>query len=159
VNLACAMGLPGAEKIDVQACLRTLNSWTKTVRRWTDAGYQEFYLRNPAEFSHSAAHFRIVALVTALQRHCGVRYDPVKIHATPDDPFDLDEEFIHGVIQGRGGTCAAMPVIYAAVGRRLNYPIKLVGTRTHLFCRWDDPRTGERLNIEGAGDGFGIFPD
>ncbi len=42
---------------------------------------------------------------------------------------------------------------------RLGYPIKLVCTKRHLFCRWDDPQTGIQLNIEGAGDGFGIFPD
>jgi hypothetical protein len=159
VNLACAAGLPGAEKIDVPFCLRALDSWARTVKRWTDAAYQEYFLTNPGEFQNSATFFRIVALVTALQRHCGVKYDPSKIGLGPEAPFDFDEQFIHGVIQGPGGTCATLPVVYAAVGRRLGYPIRLVATKRHLFCRWDDPQTGERVNMEGAGDGFSVFPD
>ncbi len=44
-----------------------------------------------------------------------------------------------------------MPVMYVAIGRRLGYPMKLVGAKTHLFCRWDGG--GERFNIEGASNG------
>ena len=62
--------------------------------------------------------------------------------------------FIHGIIDGPGGTCASMPVLYVAVGRRLGYPLKLVEARGHLLLRWDDP-LGQRLgtpdvfNVEG----------
>lgn len=35
VNLACAEGLPGAERLDVPACLHTLGKWTKRVHRET----------------------------------------------------------------------------------------------------------------------------
>ncbi len=56
-----------------------------------------------------------------------------------------------------------MPVVYAAVGRRLGYPIKLVSTRGktsgHLFARWDDPKTGERFNIEATNKGLGTPTD
>lgn len=61
-----------------------------------------------------------------------------------------------------------MPVLYAAVGRRLGYPIKLVQGNGHLFCRWDDADGewakangmpgAERFNIEGT-DGFSAYPD
>ena len=44
-----------------------------------------------------------------------------------------------------------MTARYAAVGRRLGYPLKLVAARGpnygHFFVRWDDPH-GERFNIE-----------
>jgi hypothetical protein len=99
-------------------------------------------------------------MITVLQRDMGVRYNPAKI---PDDaPFDTADSFIHGVIQGDGGTCATLPVVYAAVGRRLGYPIKLASTRGkfgHLFARWDDPKTGERFNIEAAGVGLSTPDD
>ncbi len=67
--------------------------------------------------------------------------------------------FLHGIIEGRGGTCASLPVLYVAVGRRLGYPLQLVTTAHHLFARWDDPR-GERFNIEisNAG-GIDTHPD
>jgi hypothetical protein len=159
INLACAVGLPGADRIDFAGCLRTLDAWTATVKRWTDAAYAEFFRPNPGEFQNSEPYFRIVALVTALQRHCGVKYDPSKVGLGPEAPFEFDEQFIHGVIQGPGGTCATLPLVYACLGRRLGYPIRLAAAKRHLFCRWEDPTTGERLNIEGAGDGFGVFPD
>jgi hypothetical protein len=95
-----------------------------------------------------------------LQRDLNVRYNPAKI---PEDaPFDAADSFLHGILQGAGGTCATMPVLYAAVGRRLRYPIKLVcaygGQANHLFARWDDP-TGERFNIEATGRGLSCPPD
>lgn len=60
---------------------------------------------------------------------------------------DSRDDFIHGVIQARGGSCASLPVLYVAVGRRLGYPMRLAKTARHLFARWDDPG-GERFNIE-----------
>jgi hypothetical protein len=39
-----------------------------------------------------------------------------------------------------------MPVLYVAVGRRLGYPLKLVGAKGHLFFRWEDGK--ERRNFE-----------
>jgi hypothetical protein len=48
-------------------------------------------------------------------------------------------------------------------GRRLGYPLKLVEAKDHLYCRWDDifgqSFPPERFNIEGAGQGFGMYPD
>ncbi|MBX9627999.1 MAG: hypothetical protein K2X82_29645 [Gemmataceae bacterium] len=158
VNLACAAGLPGAETIDVSGCLRWLDRAADMTRRWTDAGLDEFFRPNPGEYKDSEAYFRVLALTMVLQRHCGVRYDPSKAGAGPEVPFEFHERFIHGAIQGPGGTCSTLPVVYAAVGRRLGYPIRLACTRRHLFARWDDP-TGERFNIECAGVGFYDPPD
>jgi hypothetical protein len=64
------------------------------------------------------------------------------------DATDSRNLFIHGLLGGHGGSCVTMPVLYAAIGRRLRYPIKLVGAKQHTFCRWDDG-AGERFNIEG----------
>src|SRR5262249_10838641 len=70
--------------------------------------------------------------------------------------------FIHGAILGKGGTCASIPVVYAAVGRRLGYPMKIVSAKgpgfDHLLARWDNGQ-GERLNIEGTGHGLSCHPD
>jgi hypothetical protein len=159
VNLACARGLPGAEAIDVPGCLQWLDRATDCVRRWTEAGLDEFFRPNPGEYNDSEAYFRMFGMTVALQRHCGVRYDPSKIGAGPEVPFEFHEQFVHGVIQGPGGTCATLPVVYASIGRRLGYPIRLACTKRHLFARWDDPQTGERFNVECAGQGFYDPPD
>lgn len=155
VNLACAADLPGADRIDFGYCLYKLDDWADCVKVFTTQSLPQFK-RRPREYENSEAYFRTLALITVLQRDLGVRYNPAKI---PEDaPFDTADSFIHGVIQGDGGTCATLPVVYAAVGRRLGYPIKLVTTRNrtsgHLFARWDDPTSGERFNIEASGIGL-----
>ncbi len=155
VNLACAAGLPDANGIDVASCLRRLNEWAGAVRGYTERLMPQF-LRDPSKYESSEGYFRVLCLVTVLQRDLGVMYNPAKIHE--DAPFDTADSFIHGVIEGKGGTCATLPVVNAAVGRRLGYPIKLATARgkhsNHLFARWEDATTGERFNIEASGRGL-----
>jgi hypothetical protein len=96
-------------------------------------------------------------MITALQRDLGVRYHPGK--RSRDVPLEPADCFINGILQGQGGTCGSLPVLYAAVGRRLGYPLRLVTTRSHLFVRWDEGPGGESFNIEAAGEGVSFFPD
>jgi hypothetical protein len=63
-----------------------------------------------------------------------------------------------------GGNCVSLPVAYAAVARRLGYPVKLVCAKEHVFCRWEgldhpNPAWRDRFNFDGAGNGFSIDPD
>ena len=170
VNLLCAMGLPGAEKLDIDHCLATLDRWAARVKfetdrhlyRVTDPRYADHYRR-------SEAYLRAEMLVQALYEDLGVKYD-----MTAKDNFDFDNSrvaFIHGMIPAPGqtvfdtpgGTCASMPVMYVAVGRRLGYPLKLVTTNAHVFVRWDgkdhpNPAWRRRFNMEGT-NGFSSYPD
>ncbi len=158
MNLLCASGLPGAEGIDIEAVLAQIDAWARRVRHETDRHL--YRLADPAFaplYQHSEPYFRASFMLQTLQEDCGVRYDPEAI--LDPDFTDSRDQFIHGLMDpAHGGTCASMPVLYAAVGRRLGYPIRLVTTRGHLFCRWDDGR-GTHLNIEGSGEGFSSFPD
>jgi hypothetical protein len=157
VSLASARGLPGSEKIDVRRCLGTLDRWARRVGQLT--GWAAFD-RNPGHWDHSRGIYRMHVMMCVLQGEFGVRYNPAMIPA--DAKFGLDECFIHGVIQGAGGTCGTLPVIYVAVGRRLGYPLKLVaaqgGQWGHLFLRWDESG-GERFNIEMSNGSFDCQPD
>ena len=69
----------------------------------------------------------------------------------------MEDVFLPGIIQGAGGTCASLPVLYATIARRLGYPIRLVKAKRHLFCRWEGK--GECFNIEAAGRGLSVYPD
>jgi hypothetical protein len=157
VNLACAAGLPGAERIDAASCLATLDAWADRARAETVRLAGQFR-RNPAAFDNSWAYFRVLVLTTVLQQDFGVCYNP----ALPEreDFFRHPEYlFLHGVVRGQGGTCSSLPPAYVAVGRRLGYPLQLVQTARHLFARWDDPRTHERFNIECTSRGLNCHPD
>ncbi len=171
MNLLCAVGLPGAEKLDIDHALATLDDWARRVKfeadrhlyRVTDPRYADHY-------RHSEAYLRAEMLVQALCEDLGVKYDPTAKAGT----FSFKDSrvaFIHGMIpppaqsltDTPGGTCASMPVMYVAVGRRLGYPLKLVTTKGHVFVRWDgkdhfNPAWRERFNFEGT-NGFNSFPD
>jgi regulator of sirC expression with transglutaminase-like and TPR domain len=156
VNMSCSEGLPAAEGLDLRRALITLDEWAARVREETERHLAKFRL-HPAEFQNSEAYFRMLALVTVLQQDFGVRYNPERVRS-PDfrDSRDL---FLHGLLQGQGGTCVSMPVLYVAVGRRLGYPLKLVTAKAHLFARWESPDGKERLNLEATGQGLNCFPD
>ena len=157
VNLACAVGLSGAEQIDVASCLAMLHHWAEHVHAETERLAGQFE-SDPAAFENSWAYFRILVLATVLQQDCRVQYDPELIER--DDFFaNAEHLFIHGVLQGKGGTCSSLPPVYVAVGRRLGYALRLVQTSSHLFARWDDPATAERFNVECTSHGLNCHPD
>ena len=55
--------------------LKTLDEWAATAKRYISLAYVELFLSDPANYDHSEPMFRMVSLLTALQRHCGVVYD------------------------------------------------------------------------------------
>jgi transglutaminase superfamily protein len=161
LNMRCAQGLPGAEDLDESKLLDWLDRAARTVHLETCRHWYRFNA-NPAIYNNSAAYFCCYFLLQTLQEELGARYNPDRIR-DPDfrDSRDL---FIHGMIGGPGGTCASMPILYIAVGRRLGYPLKLVQTRAHFFVRWEDPEGKcfgfpERFNIEGSGEGIASYSD
>jgi hypothetical protein len=169
MNLVCAGGLPGAPALEIEHYLAWLDEAARTVKLETERNYYQF-LENPREFDFSQARFCAVSLVTILQRRCGVQYNPKWKGITPDRPIpdqfgvDASDVFIHAIIDGIGGTCGSLPVLYVAVGRRLGYPFKLVKAARHLFVRWDDPQGKrwfhpDRFNVEATGPGVHILPN
>jgi hypothetical protein len=132
--------------------------------RWIDAAaalvaektgeLQPLFDQHPERFDHSGAVFRMMVMVEALQLDLGVSYRTDLIEADDQAFFSSAEHlFIHGVIQGKGGTCSSLPPLYVAVGRRLGYPLKLVRAKRHLFARWDNVK-GPHFNVECTSRGF-----
>jgi tetratricopeptide (TPR) repeat protein len=155
MNLVCAAGLQGSENHDVAKCLARLDEWAKRARYWTDQSMWDFR-QHPEKFKNSEAKFRVLLLISVLQKDFGVHYNDRGERNC--DCSNSKNPFIHGMIDDpNGGTCASMPVLYVAVGRRLGYPMKLVLAKTHVFARWDDGK--ERFNIEGTNAQFADHPD
>jgi len=135
--------------------LTELDRWAKQVSSYTLKHIKTFHARR-AEFG-SLARFRVTAMLTCLTRDLGVRYNPERI-SDPDNFADPQDSFIHGLLGPRRmGTCASLPVLLTALGRRLRYPIKLVLAPQHCFCRWDSSE--ERFNIEYHQGGLNSHPD
>ena len=145
-NLNCAVGLPGAEDLNIEQCLVTFDEIAQDVDRiiFLEQNYEQF-LDDPAKFHHSQAYFCVVCMISILKTKYGADYQPQWKHVTPEtevpDDFgkNAKDQFIHAIINGEGGTCGSLPVYFAAVARRLDMPIRLVKAFRHLFLRWDDP--------------------
>jgi len=148
LNLACAVGLPGAENLDIDGLLAKLAHWADEVFHQTRSNWHRF-LANPAEYENSPAYFRMLVLITVLQRDLGVRYNPARVNDLNfQDPYSINPDFsdsrdlfLHGILAGPGGTCASMPVLYVAVGRLIGYPLVLVeGGVALLECPLSHPK-------------------
>ncbi len=136
LNLRCAEDLPGTDSKRLAACLAKVDDWSVLVDQYTRYSYPSFR-KNPHRFRGSEARFRAMALAECLQRYVGIRYN----FAFAEGEYDASDSrnlFIHGILTGFGGTCASMPVLYNAIGRRLGYPVTMGEAKEHYFCRWDD---------------------
>jgi hypothetical protein len=163
LNLVCAQNLPGAGELNISNQLATLDQWAKRVQSETDRHLYRFRAK-PAEFENSEGYFRMLMMAVVFYEDFNIRYNPNRMSSpeniNPDDRFFADSEdiFLHGLLgTHRMGTCSSMPVLYAAIGRRLGYPLKLVATKAHLFLRWEDGK--ERFNLEATGRGMNRYDD
>lgn len=159
LNLLCAKGLPGSEVLDIRGCLDRLSEWTDRIRSATQSAFR--HKASDANYREmSEPRFRMVCLALMLQNHLGLKYSGVAYDAAmPYDGSDSREQFIHGILSSNyRACCCTAPVLYVAIARRLGYPLKLVKTIKHLYCRWDDPQ-GERFNVEATNLGMYTHPD
>jgi hypothetical protein len=160
--------LPGAEKLDVSQTLATLDQWAAQVKSETERYLSRLKDPEAAEhYGNSEAKYRAEMLVQVLQEDCGVRYhDGFDPNSDTVPVFKSSKDcFMHGLVNDpNGGNCVSMPVVYVAVARRLGYPVKLVTSREHTFCRWDgmdhpNPAWRDHFNFDAPGKGFSIDPD
>ncbi len=154
VNLVVATGLPLPFDVNAADLLRRLDEWADVA----DYGIRRMWKRKTrGECTElTGSQYRIMVMITVLQRNLGVEYN----WAFSQGEYDASDSrnlFLTGLLTGHGGTCVTMPVLYAAIGRRLGFPIKLVLAKQHSFCRWDGD--GERFNIEATSPGFNPRPD
>lgn len=144
VNLLCAAGLTGAEELDIEKCLKTIDEWAELIKIDT-ANRLNSYYQNPARYDNSVNKFKTVNMALYLKDRLGVHYDPACVGN--DDFSNPDFIFIHGLLNDkRSGTCTSIPTLCVAIGRRLGYPLKLVLAKHHEFFRWDGK--DEEFNIE-----------
>lgn len=162
MNLLCATGLPNSENIRLNDHLQTLDRWAEVVKTAEEKYLPTFY-RNPAKYENSLSKFKAITLVLTFKEDlkCGYNMELVRSGAMQDwrsirffkDSRDL---FLHGLIERQKGTCASLPLLVVALGRRCGYPLYLVSSKGHLFSRWQDQR--ETFNIEASIRGVDIFP-
>lgn len=162
MNLLCAEGLRGSENLDVEDCLRTLDAWTHHVERETKRNFHHFAER-PKEFNSSIPYYQMGMMGTVLAEDLRIQYNPERERQLLEKPVSKQsvedanaffssstDVFIHGLLSGKHyGTCASMPFLYAAIGRRLGCPVTIAARKYHLYVRYEGGN-GEHLNMEAT---------
>lgn len=162
MNLLCAEGLRGSENLNIEDCIRTLDAWTHHVERETKRNFHHFQER-PKEFNNSIPYYRLGMMGTVLAEDLRIQYNPARERQLLEKRVDeqtVEEQnrffsssadvFIHGLLTGKHyGTCASMPFLYVAVGRRLGYPVTIAARKYHLYLRYDEGN-GKHLNMEAT---------
>jgi regulator of sirC expression with transglutaminase-like and TPR domain len=156
-NLLCAKDLPGSQDLDIQKALKIIDYWTDRVDLETKRNRHRFK-EHPEQYENSEIYYLMGMIVTVLQQDLGVRYDPALTDSDNlnDEAFlsDPSNVFLTGLLsEKRAGTCASMPVLYVAIGRRLGYPVSLVNAKDHLFVRWQRPGEDAYRDLEATSQG------
>ena len=154
-NLPLAKGLPSTEDFDISALCRKVDDWADLVDHGVRRSLKR-RLRGEAS-DLTGDQFRVMVMITVLQRNLGVTYY-LKFSEGQYNGSDSRNLFLNGLLNGWGGTCVTMPVLYCAIGRRLGWPLKLVFAKEHVFCRWDEG-PGFSFNIEATSPGFVSHPN
>lgn len=71
MNLICAKGLKGAESLDIEKSLSTLDSWAEWIREDTERRLPAFF-HNRAKYDNSINLFRAVTMALCLKEDLGV---------------------------------------------------------------------------------------
>ncbi|MCK9304752.1 MAG: transglutaminase-like domain-containing protein [Bacteroidales bacterium] len=163
MNLLCATGLPNSENIRLNDHLQTLDRWAEVAKK-AEEKYLPTYYQNPAKFENSLSKFKAITLALTIQEDLKCKYNIELVRSGVMQDMrrtkffsDSRDLFVHGLIERRTGTCSSLPVLIIILGRRCGYPLYLVTSKGHLFCRWQDSH--ETFNIEAASRGVNIFPD
>jgi len=170
VNLLCATGLRGAENLDIPECLAKLDRWAEEVRQFT--AWNFLHVFKPRTPRDTPGFFRCWSLVKLLRHHKGLQHALTPPGLKPGEKYisrstgrgknstyySSDSVFIHGLLGERKlGLCTTFPVLYAAVGRRLGYPLKVALSVSYVFNIWDDP--ADSFNIDAGKFHIAAEPD
>ena len=171
IDLLCAEGLPGAENLDMEKSLKTLDAWAKEVKDETDRNYHRF-VEHPEKFKNSLGHYRMAVMSAVLSQDLRMQYNPQRAKELDENRYfndaqpygeaertftsDSSDFYLHGLLsEKRYGTCASMPYLYVAIGRRLGYPVSIAAAYMHNYVYYDESG-GKHFNVE-ATETRGLF--
>jgi hypothetical protein len=156
MDLIVARGIPELAGIDIGKYRRTVDQWAAQIaaaNKWS-----ERYSKDDPTYKVSREFWMAGGMAVALAGPSfGIKYTAEEL-----DPGRPEQQFVHGVIDKRRGTCATMPVLYLGIAHRLGWPMHAVVSGDHMWTRWDDGRKGgQRFNLEATNSksdgGIGSF--
>lgn len=95
--------------------------------------------------------YQAIAMVQFVQTALRVHYN-MEFAEGEYNAIDSRNLFLTGVLTGHGGTCVTLPVLYAALGQRVGYPIAVASTWEHFYCVWGEGPNSFCLEAAITGD-------
>lgn len=148
VDLIVARGIPGLETLDIAKYATVVDDWARRIDAANRAA--ERFCKNEPTYKVSREFWMAGGMAVMLANPAfGISYTTEHL-----DNAKPEQQFVHGLIDKKTGTCATMPVLYMAIGHRLGWPIHAVVSRDHMWARWDDgvgrEKGGQRFNLEAT---------
>ena len=143
MNLIVASKLPGMADLDIGRYAKLVDEWAILISRGLAAAEIEA-AHNDLAYQYDPDLWRAGGMAVAVAGpHIGISYTAEVLDA--GDPI---QTFLPGLIDTKTGTCANMPVLYLAIAHRLGWPLRVVVSRDHFWCRWDDG--SKQFNLEAT---------
>jgi len=157
MSVAVAREIPGCENLNYQHYKQIVDGWAGDVRRWMPAAEVNFHI-SPQQWRSDINFFRLGLLATYLTRERGIRYAEKYSQEQKEGKNSRYEDpgavLVHGLVDTLRGTCATMPVLHVAIGRRLGWPVSLAAVGPHYVCRYDDGKVHYNIEATYTGPGF-----
>jgi hypothetical protein len=141
LNLLVAKGLPEYSSLDIAACKQQLDKWAGEIRAVLAEDQHTF--ERAREKWGTRKRFELAVMGSVLMEDHQVRYVDKLDHGNADHKFSC------GVLKNNTGTCATLPVIWTALGRRLGHTLSIALMPEHLYCIVQDGSA--TINIETTG--------
>jgi hypothetical protein len=165
LDLLCAEGLPGSEHLDVEKSVQTLDAWANYIKGETDRNFHQF-VEHPEQFKNSVGRYRMAVMAAVLFKDLRLQYDPAREKELFEHHFfaggepygdaersffsDSSDIFLHGLLSDkRFGTCASLPILFVAIGRRLGYPVSVAQAYMHNYLYYNEGE-GKHFNFEAT---------
>ena len=158
LNLAVARGIPGLEGLNLGKYQRQIDTWAQAIQSMT--AMADFPLTLPDEqWKENVGLLRLSAMVDYLDRE--VRRASISNKEEESSSFkDTGKLFIFGPIDNGESTRLTRLVLYAAIGRRIGWPLGISDLGTKLVLRFDDGQKAHTIDTTDADkSGFVIYSE
>ncbi len=159
LNLTVAKGALRCRGLDIDHYVRLVDEAANAIQERLPKVEKNFY-KSPEDWKHDIRFFRLGIVSWYMDKILQLTYSGNTSFTSAGVYGDPSNLFVHGLFDGRRGSCASMPALHIALCWRLGWPVRLVSVGSHLITRYDDGEVA--YNIEATAvrkGGFRSPPD
>ena len=152
LDLAVSREIKGHEDLDYDHYCNIVDKWTRQFSLKLKESEQIFN-SSPHLWKNDIDLFRFGMLASFLEHEIGVDYNEDQKFIKKGRYTNPGDLFLYGLIDTRRGSCANMPTLHVAIGRRMGWPVSLACIGHHFVCRFDNGEKVYSLEATAVGRG------